>query len=294
MLERPVKTESRKRSKALFLRHSERKPVSHSCWNRSMNATAPTLPAGYRLIVFDEIDSTNREAARLAQAGETGPVWVWANAQTKGQGRADHSWVSERGNLYATLMTGFSRARPTELGFAMALALYDAAARCLPDRANAPLALKWPNDLLVDGTKTAGILLETVGRRENDGVVLVAAGFGLNVTRKPAIAGCRLACLADFGAKAGVADALDYLAASVETWLTRWDNGRGFAAIRQSWLARAHGLGRPMTVRTGQRRQEGVFEDLAPDGALLLRLGNGRLKRILAGDIAIPDRNNGP
>lgn len=257
-----------------------------------MNTTAPTLPAGYRLVVFDEIDSTNKEAVRLAQAGETGPMWLWANAQTKGKGRDGHSWVSERGNLYATLMTGFSGARPTELGFVMGLALYDAAARCLPDRANVPLALKWPNDLLVNGAKTAGILLETVGKRERDGVVLVAAGFGLNIARKPAIAGRRLACLADFGAEVGIADALSYLADAVESWLTRWDNGRGFSEIRHCWLARAHGLGRPMTVRTGQRRQEGIFEDLAPDGALLLRLRNGRLKCILAGDITIPDRNS--
>lgn len=253
----------------------------------------PKLPEPHRLLAFDAIDSTNAEAARQAKAGEQGPVWLWAKAQTKGRGRQDRPWASAPGNLYATLLTAAEGPRPADLSFAMALALHDAAARCLAPGAAALLALKWPNDLLLDGAKVSGLLLETVGRRAADGAPLLAIGFGLNIAHRPEIAAYRAACLAEHGATVTPAEALEHLAGAVAYWMARWDAGSGFSAIREAWLARATGLGTRIEVASGRERCAGVFEDLAEDGALVLRLADGGVKRILAGDVFMPGHDRG-
>ncbi len=258
-----------------------------------MTEQRPSLPDGYRLLAFDEIDSTNAEAARRADAGEEGPVWLWAGRQTRGRGRYSRPWASEPGNLYATLVTAAPGPRPADLSFAMALALHDAAAACLPEREAGGLSLKWPNDLLLDGAKVSGLLLEAVGRREGDGAPVLAIGFGLNIAHKPDIADYAVTSLADHGATVAPARALEHLAAKAAWWIGCWDEGRGFAAIRDAWLARARGLGGQIAVTSGSERMTGLFEDLAEDGALILRLPDGTARRIFAGDVFLPGGNRG-
>jgi BirA family biotin operon repressor/biotin-[acetyl-CoA-carboxylase] ligase len=136
--------------------------------------------AGTRLIALDSIDSTNAEALRLAAGGERSPLWVTARSQTAGRGRRGRAWVSEPGNLYASLLLtdpAPPEHRP-ELSLVAALAVHDAVAGRIPGLA-VRVALKWPNDLLIDRNKFAGILVEGEA-------AAVAVGIGVNCTHHPA------------------------------------------------------------------------------------------------------------
>src|SRR5688572_23177692 len=130
--------------------------------------------AGARLVAYDTIGSTNEEALRLSRAGEREPLWVVAKTQTAGRGRRGRTWVSEPGNLYASLLLGDPSPpdRFPELSFVAALALHDAVTARIPGLAGR-VALKWPNDLLIDRNKFAGILIEGEG-------TTVVIGIGVN------------------------------------------------------------------------------------------------------------------
>lgn len=232
-------------------------------------------PDGIRLIRFDALDSTNEEARRLAGAGDTGPVWIAAHMQTKGRGRRGNSWISEPGNLFATLLLAAPHATAAQLGFAASLATADVV---ISYTARPRVRLKWPNDVLLDHRKVAGILLETVGSGT------VAIGIGINLahhpdgTETPAIS-----VNAATGRAVDPDDALGNLAARFAAWYGTWRN-QGFAGLKPHWLKRASGLGGPIRARLADREIKGVFEDLDHDGALLLRNDAG-LTRIAAAEI---------
>src|SRR6476646_7487966 len=126
-----------------------------------MKLDARASAAGVRLVAHEVLGSTNAEALSLARQGESGPLWVVADRQTAGRGRRGRAWISEPGNLYASLL--LTDPAPAErwpqLSFVAALAVYDAVIAVAS--AFAPrLAIKWPNDLLLDGAKFAGVLIE--------------------------------------------------------------------------------------------------------------------------------------
>lgn len=232
-------------------------------------------PDGIRLIRFDLLDSTNEEARRLAAAGDTGPVWITARMQSKGRGRRGNSWISEPGNLFATLLMSAPQATAAQLGFAASLATADAVSSyAAADRIN----LKWPNDVLLDHRKVAGILLETLGADA------VAIGIGINLARHPALTETpAISVNAATGLTVAPDDALANLAARFAAWYGTW-RSHGFAGLKPHWLKRASGLGKPICARLADREIKGVFEDLDHDGALLLRDDSG-LTRITAAEV---------
>ena len=235
------------------------------------------------IVSFDEIDSTNAEARRRAEAGEGGPVWITALSQNAGHGRRGRAWETGAGNLAATLLMLTERppAEAAQISFVAALAVADMARIYL---AADLIRLKWPNDVLVGGRKCSGILVES-GRRA-DGALWLATGIGVNLAKAPVAAERPATCFADhaFAPPPAPREALDHLAAAFAGWQGVWD-AQGFAPLAEAWTQRAHGLGGPCTARLGSETVEGVAEGLDMDGALRLRLADGAIRRITAGDV---------
>jgi len=241
--------------------------------------------AGVRLVAHDVLGSTNAEALKLARSGERGPLWVVARRQTAGRGRRGRTWISEPGNLYATLL--LSAPGPAEhwpeLSFVAALAIYDAVVEVAA--ALAPrLAIKWPNDLLLAGKKFAGILIEA----ENaGGEGAVAVGIGVNCASHPAATDHPATDLAAAGAPCSPETLFAALAVNMLGRLAQWNGGTGFAAIRADWLAHAAGLGEDVRVRLPERELVGRFEALDRRGALVLRLPDGGATTVAVGDVFV-------
>lgn len=238
-----------------------------------------------RLLHFEAIDSTNAEAHRLAKEGERGPLWIIADLQSQGRGRLGRHWVSEPGNLYATFLFTLegSALVASQIGFVAALAIRDTVLALLP-RGSEPIMIKWPNDVQLGGAKFAGILPETVAQSD-EGRVTVALGMGLNIAHAPEGTPYPVTSLMRHGAKVTPRDCLDILDRSLSRWLTIWSEGRGFAAIRASWLAHAAGIGREFTAMVNQNEVRGKFADLGEDGAMILTLADGSRKPIHSGEV---------
>ena len=243
------------------------------------------LPASpsLRLLRYDRLGSTNDEAKRLAEAGAAEWTVVWAREQTAGRGRGGSSFLSPPGNLYcsAILRPAGSAASAAQLGFAAALAVGRAiAARLPPGR---QLRYKWPNDVLVDGAKVSGILLESSAAQ--DGMLAwLVAGIGVNVTNHPAETAWPATSLSALGAGAvDVEDLLRGIVAAFQAETMLWMR-EGFVPIRAAWLAHAYGLGGAVRVRLPRESFSGRFLDLDADGVLLVETAAGP-RRISAGEI---------
>ena len=231
---------------------------------------------GLGLRRYETLDSTNEEARRLAMADERAPLWIVAREQSLGRGRRGRAWVSGAGNLFATLLTRAAPATAAQLGFAAGLAAAEAISACAPA---SQVTLKWPNDVLLEGRKAAGILLEAMGEDA------LAIGIGINLAHHPSDTEFPATAIAAITGSAPDPDVtLLRLASGMAAWYEIWRE-QGFAPLRTAWLARAAGLGRPIRTRLAESEMHGVFEDLDDDGALLLRAPSGELTRITAGDV---------
>jgi BirA family biotin operon repressor/biotin-[acetyl-CoA-carboxylase] ligase len=239
-------------------------------------------PEGYALKAFDVIDSTNEEARRLAAAGQREPVWIVANRQTAGRGRRGRVWESPTGNLAATLLIrpGKPAAECAQLSFAAAIAAQEAIASFAQA---ADIRVKWPNDVLANGRKIAGILLESA----SIGTVpeWLAIGIGINLAHHPEGTEFPATALAALGIPAPEAgEALARLAASFAKWYEIW-RANGFQPLRDAWLARAAGLGTRIRARLSDGEFWGMFEGIDETGALILREGQGKTRSIAAGEV---------
>ena len=224
-----------------------------------------------RLVAHQVLGSTNTEALNLARQGERGPLWITAERQTAGRGRRGRAWISQPGNLYASLLLTAPApvAHWPELSFVARL-----------------LAIKWPNDLLLEGAKFAGILIEGEGGDGGDGGA-VAVGIGINCVSHPADTDYPATDLAAAGAPVSREKLFAVLSAKMLGRLAQWNRGDGFSTIRADWLARATGVGADIVVRLAEREIIGRFEALDETGGLMLRLPDGNAVRIAAGDVFI-------
>jgi len=247
-----------------------------------MTASEPTLSPPFFLIAYETVGSTNDEAKRLAREGVAEGLIVWAKTQTAGRGRRGRVWVSPPGNLHMSLVLRpqCRAATAAQIGFVAALAMAGAISELAPAVA---VQCKWPNDLLANGKKLAGILLETemVAGDSPDFVVL---GIGVNLMSSPRDTPYLATSLAEEWPP-GIAPSI-LIAAFIRhftVWLARW-RVEGFAPIREAWLLRAIGLGKPIQVRLERDTLDGCFLDLDNDGALMLGIPGGS-RRIAAGEI---------
>ena len=222
-----------------------------------------------------ETGSTNADMLVLARDGAEEGLWLRAQQQTAGRGRQGKEWTSPAGNLYVSTLI---RLRPSDppaatLALVAAVALREAVAVF-----GVAAQVKWPNDLLVGGAKLSGILLE----RSDDAVVI---GIGVNLAHHPNLPDRPTTSLAALGAVVAPDVFLEVLSEAHARWLGRW-RGEGLATIRGAWLAVAHPVGTALTVRLPDGGIEnGLFDGLDADGALLLRLASGRTHVIHAADV---------
>lgn len=239
--------------------------------------TPPDRAGEFTVIALESVGSTNDEARSRAVDGAPDRTLIWSREQTLGRGRRDRDWSSPVGNLYTSLILrpGVDAARMPELSFVAALGLYDGLVAI--HGGGDGIALKWPNDVLFNGRKTAGLLLET----EGDGWVVL--GMGLNVASFPDGTRYPATSLRHEGVSVSVEGALAAYIGGFGHWDERWRRD-GFGPVREAWLARCKGLGEALEVRLGRETVSGVFRDLDGTGALVLDC-NGAVRHITAGDV---------
>ena len=245
--------------------------------------TAPRLPEGHSHIAFDEIDSTNEEAKRRASEGERGPLWISARTQTAGRGRRGREWVSPAGNLMTTLLLSPETTAPVAAGlsFVAALAVHDAVTRWVPPQL---ARLKWPNDVLVDGRKISGILLESASTADTSDLPWLAVGIGINLASAPSVANYPATFVNEHGNAPDALEALSVLAMAWNERFRLWQR-EGFEPIRRAWLEVATGLGHKIEVRLAQESVIGTFDTIVSDGALQLTLPSGESRVVTAGEV---------
>jgi BirA family biotin operon repressor/biotin-[acetyl-CoA-carboxylase] ligase len=242
--------------------------------------------SNYHTLKLDEIDSTNEEARRFSEAGETQATWIVADVQTAGRGRRGRSWVAPRGNLMTTLYWPFPVTVKSAalLSFVASLAVRDVVADCLPQ---AQVDLKWPNDVLVNGQKIAGILLEAF-RVSGQSVQTLAVGIGINITHHPDDTPYPATHIGAVGQAPTRDEVFEKIKASFAAYHAAFDRS-GFAPIRKVWLEYARGRGSQIEVRLANETLSGLFEDLDGEGQLCLRLPSGELRLVTAGDVYFPE-----
>jgi BirA family biotin operon repressor/biotin-[acetyl-CoA-carboxylase] ligase len=249
-----------------------------------MSRFHPRLPRGYRLLSYDSIGSTNEEAIRLARDGAAEETFVWALKQTAGRGRRGRTWISPPGNFYASLILrpNCPPGRAAQLGFVAALAIGEAVRAILPRVGR--LAYKWPNDVLLDGRKVAGVLLESE-MMVPDRLNFVVLGTGVNLVASPQDTEFPATSITEAGlGRVAPEVMLEEFARHFQLWDCRW-RANGFSTVRTAWLADAAiARGEPIRVRLETTTLHGQLLDVDEDGTLLLDIA-GECRRIAAGEV---------
>lgn len=253
------------------------------------------LREGYRIESHDSVGSTSAVALDHARAGDPGRLWITTLSQPAGRGRRGRPWAMLRGNLATSLLLRVSDVRqPAALGFVAGLTVADALDAVAPevslrmaadsaDGGKARFTLKWPNDVLADGAKLVGILLESTSLP--GGELGVAVGIGINVAASPDDTPYPATSLRAMGSRASAEQVFEAL---TDAWVGNaalWNEGRGLDAVRRRWLTRAAGLGGEVRVMIDGRIVSGTFETIDEECRFVLREHTGRELRITAGDV---------
>lgn len=252
-----------------------------------MRLAREAIEAGFGLLARDETGSTNDDAVAALGRGESGPLWITARSQARGRGRHGRTWASPPGNLYASLMLvdPCPQRHAAQFGYLIGLALHDALRTVAPAH-EGRIRLKWPNDVLVDRAKIAGLLLE--GHRAPDGRFALIAGMGVNIAFTPGDTPYPAARLADLSAGATpeiLFEALSRaLALRYAAWRAAPEAQCALSALREEWLSRAFGLEAEVTIRPPSGERRGRFVGLDGEGRLLLATEWG-IETIDAGDL---------
>ena len=237
------------------------------------------------ICIAAETGSTNGDLLDALRSGERVPEgeWLVTDRQTAGRGRQGREWFDGAGNFMGStvIRPGPNDPPAHTLALLAGLALYEAVTPLCSEPST--LSLKWPNDLLMAGAKLAGILLE----REGDAVVL---GFGVNLAKAPNLADRKTIALSALGPVPSRDSFARDLAIALERELERWRNF-GLDPILRRWCAAAHSVGTPLQVHEPDGSIcEGAFHGLDSAGALEVRLTDGTLRTIHAGDVIFAKR----
>ncbi|AYG65849.1 MULTISPECIES: biotin--[acetyl-CoA-carboxylase] ligase [unclassified Rhizobium] len=240
--------------------------------------------ADFRHDALQETSSTNSVCLERARAGDLGNLWVTAERQTGGRGRRGRPWVSEAGNLYASLLL-IDPAPMDRLGslpLAVAVAVHQAVRGVLPLAAE-PAEIKWPNDILIGRKKTCGILIE--GEALPDGRYALVIGIGINIAVMLDNPMYPVTCLRQQGSMVSPDELFAHLYAAMSEALDVWNRGKGIREITARWREFACGIGEKITVNLPDRSISGHFSGIDDNGLLLLETEDGRIMPIAAGDV---------
>jgi BirA family biotin operon repressor/biotin-[acetyl-CoA-carboxylase] ligase len=247
------------------------------------------LLESYHLLSYENLDSTNEEAKRLAHGGGGHGAVLWAKRQSQGRGRMGRPWVSMDGNLFVSVLLSPEMVQSAwpQLSFVASLAVHDAIGPLLPD-GNEDLRLKWPNDLLLGGRKIGGILLESFATPAKDGRPAqnwVVVGVGVNVESAPEDTEIPAIYLKDAGVE--IVSAKIVLSRFIHHFIQRYDQWekKGFTSIQKEWMKAAHPKGTPMRARLMTETLHGTFAGLDGEGYCQLKLADGSARSISAGDV---------
>lgn len=232
---------------------------------------------------YDSVKSTQDVVKGMARIGQPEGMVVVAEEQTEGRGRHGRQWVSKKGNLYLSVLLRPSCpvAQIGQLSLLTGLSLYETLAKFIDDAKK--LSLKWPNDVLLDGQKCAGILLETE-LTGNQSIKSVALGIGVNIVTAPPGLGHSLK---DYARKAPDLEKIQAaFLKNLNTYYLQWIR-EDFMPIKKAWLEHGHKKGEKMRVRIGVQIEEGAFHDIDSHGNLLLTDKDFRLKTVTAGEVYI-------
>lgn len=244
------------------------------------------LPAFFQPVFLDSVASTNDEVKERARAGAPEGTLVVAGEQWAGRGRSGRQWKSKPGNLYMSLLLRpkCDAATAAQISFLAAVALSTAVVQIAPQLS--PVH-KWPNDVLIDGAKLSGILLESAANSPG-GIDWLILGMGVNVAHHPNDAGLAATSLRAQGvANVDANSMLHALAPALLYWLDIW-RVQGFGPLRSAWLKRAAGLNGPVHVRLPQEEFTGIFRELGDSGSLLVEEVDGTIRMITAGEVFLP------
>lgn len=238
----------------------------------------------FHLLSYDEVDSTNDEARRLAEAGASHGAFLWAKRQSAGRGRMGRVWVSEEGNLFVSVLLKppVPRERLPELSFVSALAVLETLRPIVGE--SQALRLKWPNDILLNDRKVGGVLLESF--QGADGAMWAIVGLGVNIEHHPDQVMFPATCLKESGVQ--IVSAKIVLSRFIHHFIQYYDiwMEEGFAPVRAAWRQHGWRLGEEVQVSCGEEKVTGRFEDIDEQGRLRLMLPDGARRIVSAGDIA--------
>ena len=242
----------------------------------------------YNLLTFESLDSTNSEALRMAASGSIGDFIILSREQTGGRGQKGRKWVSIPSNLHASILldSNVDPKRHPQLSFVIANAMYESIASLVTKYKLAlDIKLKWPNDVLINGKKVAGILLESISFRCKNYVII---GFGVNVMKAPVKIGRAVTSLFDEGIKLKHSDEfLNIVMSKFDKLYTQWQLDNNFIKTRKSWLRRAYNLNKVIIVDDGVSRISGIFKEIDSDGSMRLQLASGQFCNLVAGEVLI-------
>lgn len=240
----------------------------------------------YNLINLEEIDSTNTEALRLANLNVNDKTVIVSKKQTSGRGQKSRDWVSLEGNLHASILLNvdIDRFRLPELSFIMSNTIYEVVEFfAKKNNLSLDLKLKWPNDVLVDEKKIAGILLESISLSGKNYVVI---GFSVNLLKTPIIENRIVTSLIEEGLIIlSSNEFLDELMNKFNFFYKEWLEDNNFSKTRDLWLTRAYNLNKPITIDNGVDVLSGMFRGIGQDGSLKIELSNGKIRAISSGEL---------
>ncbi len=252
-----------------------------------MNQSDDSLIHDYHLLSYDVLDSTNDEAKRLAGGGATHGAVIWARAQTNGKGRLGRHWESLDGNLFTSILLSPDCDMPScaQLSFAAALAVADTLKPIVSDEYK--IQCKWPNDVLLNGKKLCGVLLESFTTLEEDGSdrQWVVVGVGVNIDSYPEETLFPATCLKESGVE--IISAKIVLSRFVYNFIHRYDAwiANGFEALKDDWTEAAYGINEPIEAHVGKDIIKGRFDSIDAFGRLLIEDSSGAMQSVSAGDV---------